>query len=157
MNEKYDYYRDLAIKQWRLYPQTGNQSTIVILQYALLMNYSQDCLMLQSFAYFNHSLFEDKSDIDESIHYLLYARKLSDQETFIKTYKKVCGEYCVTGWEKKKEWANTPNEYTSRLFRKMFRKKLKKRRDAYLEACKKYELPDEIAAIFKEMTGGIDR
>lgn len=157
MNEKYDYYRDLAIKQWRLYPQTGNRSSIVILQYALLMNYSQDCLMLQSFAYFNHSLFGDKSDIEESIHYLLYARKLSNRETFIKTYKKVCEEYCSTSWEKKIAWAITPNEFTSRIYRYKLQKRLKRRRKVYLEACRKYELPNEIVAVFEKMTGGIDR
>ncbi len=154
MNEKYDYYRDLAIKQWRLYPQTGNRSAIVILQYALLMNYSQDCLMLQSFAYFNHSLFEEKSDIDEAIKYLLYARKLTGPEVFLNTYKKVCGEYCATGWKRKMEWCTTPNEFTTRFSRKSLQRKFLKRRNAYLDACQKYEQLTDAAAVFAEMTGG---
>ena len=93
---KYRRYISLAVSQWELYPYSNSIGTGVILQYALLLNYTAECLIYMSFASFNSILLTKEKNLTQAVEYLQYANKLVDSETFEKLYQQVFRIYLST-------------------------------------------------------------
>jgi len=127
---KYRRYISLAVSQWELYPYSNSIGTGVILQYALLLNYTAECLIYMSFASFNSILLTKEKNLTQAVEYLQYANKLVDSETFEKLYQQVFRIYLSKGWEPKLRWLRSQKGWkTKRQLRH-----LNRMRESYVES-----------------------